>query len=698
MQDMDPNTNGTTQVPPLNNTGWQNNPQAVPPQSNPQVNIPQGTLQADAPQVDIPKVNIPQGAPQVNIPQGNPQVNMPQGAPQVNMPQGNPQVNMPQGNIPQGNPQVNMPQGNPGWNPQAAPPQGAQAWQNRAGSPPPIPPQGAQAWQNRAGSPQGSPQVNMPQGAPKAVPPQGAPDKAFTPQGAPDKPFTPQGAPDKTFVPNPDGAPPQEPPRKKKTGLWILLGVIAAAIVVVLLIVFLVVLPGMEQARKQSEFDSAVAMMDEERYTEAEQIFTSLEDFEGAADKAAECRNLQKQLDAYNAAEALYKKENWEAAKTAFAALGDYKDAKKKLSTCQQHIDYSSAEKLMADGDYEAAIEAFTALGSFEDSAAKVTECQTLLEEKIRQEQLKADYDAALELMEGDEYEAARDAFTALGDYDDAAEQAEKCSMMIDYSHAMELGENEQYAEAKAAFEEIEAEYPDSAEWLSDMGRSSTSLLIHVCDVELAYEAAVNQFNGDSPASAKDALEALEEESDILDNSQKDVIQNMLDYIEGLELYNSGKYYDAYWKFTSASVRDSEAMAQQCIQPTPATGEIYRNPNYAGANCSLAIYPPTDDGNANYLKLYNTAEELVSCIFIRSGEAGYVELPGGEYIFKVAYGSGPWFGPDDMFGDEGSYYRMEINDGYVVNLEAGYAWELTLRTSEGGGTGMGEESVPRDSF
>ena len=74
---------------------------------------------------------------------------------------------------------------------------------------------------------------------------------------------------------------------------------------------------------------------------------------------------------------------------------------------------------------YLSAAEAFEALGSYEDSEDRAAQCReqlVLLNEAVLQE----DYAAAQELLTQRRYSEAREAFLALGDYEDSAAQADE--------------------------------------------------------------------------------------------------------------------------------------------------------------------------------------------------------------------------------------------------------------------------------
>lgn len=79
--------------------------------------------------------------------------------------------------------------------------------------------------------------------------------------------------------------------------------------------------------------------------------------------------------------------------------------------------DYNKAASLFKAGDYDAAAEAFSALGDYKDSVAQV---DIVLEAKAEAERAAA-YEDAQALMASGDYGAAVAAFAALGEYQDSA-------------------------------------------------------------------------------------------------------------------------------------------------------------------------------------------------------------------------------------------------------------------------------------
>ncbi len=99
----------------------------------------------------------------------------------------------------------------------------------------------------------------------------------------------------------------------------------------------------------------------------------------------------------------------------------DEEDEEDKLEA-----DYKAAKQLLKDRKYDKALEAFKALGDYEDSAEQV--------EKL--EQLQENYDAAWVLMTDQKYDDAIKAFEKLEDYRDSEEMA---TQGVPYEQAMDV-------------------------------------------------------------------------------------------------------------------------------------------------------------------------------------------------------------------------------------------------------------------
>ena len=96
-------------------------------------------------------------------------------------------------------------------------------------------------------------------------------------------------------------------------------------------------------------------------------------------------------------------------------------DAYQQALTLLTKANYAPLED--APGLYESAAKAFEALGDFRDSQERAQECRAALQEQ-KETLLNSDYEDALLLLEERRYNEAREAFEALDDFRDSADQA----------------------------------------------------------------------------------------------------------------------------------------------------------------------------------------------------------------------------------------------------------------------------------
>ena len=109
-------------------------------------------------------------------------------------------------------------------------------------------------------------------------------------------------------------------------------------------------------------------------------------------------------------------------------------------------LDYRKAIALYNSQNYDAAIDAFYALGDYEDSSALFT---------------RSHYLAAITRMENGNYEEVLPRFLKLGDYEDSAQRAMECN----YQMALAAYESGDFCTARNFFQEV-PEYRRTQEYL----------------------------------------------------------------------------------------------------------------------------------------------------------------------------------------------------------------------------------------
>ena len=333
---------------------------------------------------------------------------------------------------------------------------------------------------------------------------------------------------------------------------------------------------------------------------------------------------------------------------------------------------YDSASVLMDDGSYSEAYDLFTALGEFEDSAAMAEECQDAM-----------NYEEASGLMAGENYAEAKVIFDKLVGYRDAGSLSVECQNAMDYHAAYALMDAGDHAGAKAGFENLSS-YRDASALAKTCGQVLDYAEAKVLMDDKNYEGAIALF---TPLAADDYADA----EDLLENCE-----NIMTYAEAEAALANGENYAAYKLFNSLNnYEDAPGRASKCIV-SQGKGELYRNSAFA-KKIALEFRPP-DDGFATYIKVYS-GETLVSASFMKSGERYTIKLPKGNYTIKAAYGK-TWFGEKDMFGDDGTYYKMNFYEdgaGGAIVLKSGYKYWITMRMSGGGGNAS-STNENRDSF
>ena len=362
---------------------------------------------------------------------------------------------------------------------------------------------------------------------------------------------------------------------------------------------------------------------------------------------------------------------------------------------------YRDAAALFDAGEYAQAEDAYDELGGFSDSrgmAEVAHSCDTAVTlagkgryadalKEIEDVQgypavdaLRADcekgviYQAAEALMDKGEYAAAKEKFLSVSGFSDAAEQAVTCHNAIDYEQAVVLLEGGDYDAARAIFDRM-PDFRDAAE------------LSLQCQYGVQYDQAASLLE---QGIYEEALALFETLSDVSFRDAADMVtlcNNYIQYDEAKAAYQSGKYYTAYQGFSAlGDFLDSASKAASCVQTAPKNGAVYTNPSFSNRNTKLKV-DNSGSSNATYMKLYQ-GDTLVITIYVAAGKSATVSLPAGTYSFKRAYGS-KWFGQEEMFGENGTYYVLKLNGASTYRLDGGYLYTL--------GTGQGGDPVDYDT-
>lgn len=139
-------------------------------------------------------------------------------------------------------------------------------------------------------------------------------------------------------------------------------------------------------AANLASFQSGESLFQAEEYGRAEEVFgaLSLIDYPNAKEKEDEARNALMKAEAkkeenYQKAVALEEAEDYEQAISIYEGLGDYKDCAERIMACNEKNEkktkYGEAVKKEEDGDYSGAFQIYEELGEYKDSIARGSFC-----------------------------------------------------------------------------------------------------------------------------------------------------------------------------------------------------------------------------------------------------------------------------------------------------------------------------------
>ena len=249
-----------------------------------------------------------------------------------------------------------------------------------------------------------------------------------------------------------------------------------------------------EAAQSAKDYEAVAALFDE------------LTLYKDSTARQIVCINKQQEIqekdyaDAVAALEKAKSKKALDAVSTQFAAISNYKDSKNHLTEIEKRKKgiknrkiglligilgaaiiaalvyysaiivpgnkYKAAEAMLEAGQYDAAIEAFTALGEYKDSAERLKETKEAQEEAKKKEA----YDAATALLEAadspNDYANAIAAFEAMNGYLDSnqrIEEAKQAAIQNAYNEAVTMMNRGDYENAAHAFA-ILGDYQDSSQ------------------------------------------------------------------------------------------------------------------------------------------------------------------------------------------------------------------------------------------
>jgi len=252
-------------------------------------------------------------------------------------------------------------------------------------------------------------------------------------------------------------------------------------------------------------YESAQALLKENRFEEAAALYTSLGAYLDAPRYAVYARaaaagesglysvaagnlsSLSGLLDSelmarYYLALSLEAGEDYEGAAELLGSISLYRDAAERLGGYPARIkarDYSRADALEKAGNLDEALSRFKALNGYQDSAqrADALAAQIAARDQEAAERARAEaYDSADTAEQEGRFKEACDGFTALGQYRDSAARAASLEPKAKYASARALIGKGNYEDALAAFRAL-SDYQDSAEKVYALGLTEYAAL-----------------------------------------------------------------------------------------------------------------------------------------------------------------------------------------------------------------------------
>lgn len=394
----------------------------------------------------------------------------------------------------------------------------------------------------------------------------------------------------------------------------------------------------------------------------------------------------------YNEGVTHLENKEYTEAEECFSQLGSFEDSEKMAEYAQMELDYLTLDELKDSGDFERIVEILHKRGEFYGSSDTGKEAQTLADDyetisKAYKAKTAEDYSKALELLDSltilaDDYAEEKCLCVA-----HIAEEAQDWSEIINNLYAIQ---SEDYEFNFLTSPQNDAEFVLSAShnWDADetVNMISEFLQPENSEGEQLKTAALNGLCYDEAKKQLDfgnyekAMSIFENLGDFLDSedcyaeaksgyeSFETTYQQAEAYYNNKEFFKAQKLYDSISEY-----KDAQEKAQSCEQPLPENGSL-KSGNGTGTDLTIKV---PDQNESVFLKLYDADGNAVGQVFIRPGKSATVNMKGGTYTMKVAYGT-EWYGEIDLFGTVGSYQQLLNGSSTTFKLDSGYSYTLTL--------------------
>lgn len=328
----------------------------------------------------------------------------------------------------------------------------------------------------------------------------------------------------------------------------------------------------------QSQLNQGIKERNAELITGAKDAFNSLNGFEGAGEKAAECDKALVYLTGLQQMD----DRQYGAAKATFESLGDYRDAATRKENAEYSVKaeetYNNAKTLMSYGSYDQAMQSFQGISGFWDAKEQAELCQQhMLYEDANNnialgrmeaarkilENLQAKnfggaeariadinrYESAVMQQAEKNYSAAKEGFDALGSFYDAEKRAKECGDEITYATAVSIMEQDP-VQAKSLFEKIIGLHDDCYTRLER------------CNNLIAYRNAAAERDAGHVEKAYDMFSKLDKFED--SEAQAAKLGSVLDFKQAQEYAGKGEFDKAIGILEHLSGDEATVLLLDC--------------------------------------------------------------------------------------------------------------------------------------
>ena len=214
------------------------------------------------------------------------------------------------------------------------------------------------------------------------------------------------------------------------------------------------------QSLLPKHYDEAIALMQAEKYQEAESAFLHLGTYQDSETLATKCGNIWKS-SVYDEAYTLYTSKDYHGAKTKFETLGNYSKSIYYLKKCTTAIDaekYALAKQYQKEGKLVEAKQLYEGM-NYKDSHTLALQCEKTLLAQAKAVQAKEAYESAETLVQNGELAKARQAYITAGSYQDTTKQIIDLTIALRkealYIKAIEAFKMQEYRRAHFLFTQL---------------------------------------------------------------------------------------------------------------------------------------------------------------------------------------------------------------------------------------------------